>query len=278
MRWRAVVLSAIFLVLGFECWAQREAGSFQGLSDATLSKHADFGRAPGRELASLSLGLFENKDPSTDQTATTPEGEKAPKSLGEQVWSLLNSNFGLWVLSSIVLAWITKAYSVRQAHKAEILKRTETAKRLDTEIAYRLAMSLAGLRINEVRIGSETSTARGIYVTAYNYLENFFLSVEGPYKGRDFSVFPEYRERTFRALILELRTVVDADDGPDLKTALDAYEELAELGDIAPEDSAPQACRDAVAKARDLLERGALRTRWRSMVNFLDVRKTAGGA
>jgi len=222
--------------------------------------------------------MIENQLPSTGQNASTQNGEKAPKSLGEQVWSLLNSNFGLWVLSSIVLAWITKAYSVRQAHKAESLKRTETAKQLDTEIAYRLAMSLAGLRINEVRIASEPTTARGIYVTAYNYLENFFLSIEGPYKGRDFSVFPEYRERTFRALILELRTAVDADDGPDLREALDAYEELSELGDVAPEDSAPQACREAIAKARDLLEKMALRPRWSSMVNFLDVRKTAGGA
>jgi hypothetical protein len=88
-------------------------------------------------------------------------------------------------------------------------------------------------------------------------------------------VFPEFKERTFRALILELMTLVEAQEVPDLKEALEAYEELSEGGDIGSLDSSPQACKEAFARTRELLQDRIVRRRWKKMVSFLAVRKHA---
>lgn len=282
MRSRAFVLSGILsgilsgMLFAVSCagWAQPLAGSFTNASLAALTRPSGFKALRAHRLASISLGLIDSSDTSPAEKAGTKDSDKAPKTFGETVWAVLNSSFGLWVLSSVVLAWITKAYSARAAHKAETLKRCETAKKLDTEIAYRLAMSLDGTRINEARLQTSPTTPRGIYQVAYNYLENYFI--KGP-DNRDFSVFPEYRERTFRALILELMTMVNPPEVPDLKKALDAYEELSENGDLGSLDPAPQACLDAYAKVQELLQKRIVRKRWRSMVDFLSVRKPASG-
>lgn len=216
-------------------------------------------------LTSSWLWLLDSEAKAADDKAA----DKTPKTSAGKVWMFLNSSFGLWVLSSVVLAWITKAYSTRQAAKAESLKRAESAKRLDTEIAYRVAMALDGNRINEARLETSPTTPQGIYQVAYNYLENFFI--RGPENNRDFSVFPEFRERTFRALILELMTLVEAQEVPDLKEALEAYEELSEGGDIGSLDSSSQACKGAFARTRELLQDRIVRPRWKKMVSFLAV-------
>lgn len=49
---------------------------------------------------------------------------------------------------------------------------------------------------------------------------------------RDFSIYPDYRNRGFRSLVLELSTVVDSSELSDLREALDGYEQLAALADV----------------------------------------------
>jgi hypothetical protein len=270
MRWRFAILSGMFLVLASGSWAQFKTSNSNDYFVQPFTRHPDFANAREYRFASTWLGLVEAKSPS--EREEEKDADKAPKSLADKIWAVLNSSFGLWVLSSVVLAWITKTYSVRESRKAENLKKTETAKRLDTEIAFRVAMALDGTRINEARLQSSPTTPRGIYQVAYNYLENYFIKLS---EERDFSVFPEYRERTFRALILELMTVVDTHEVPHLKRALDAYEELSEGGDIGSEDSSPQACLEAFAKVKELLQKEIILKRWKTLVDFLIVRKRA---
>ena len=265
---RSIFLSGLFLVLGLSCWAQRDIGNSPSLSISTFAQRADFLTSHSDPLALTWLALIDNKDKGDDK-----DSDKTSKTPAEKIWVVLNSPVGVWALGSVVLALIIKAYSAREARKAENLKRVDTATRLDTEIAFRLAMALDGLRINEARLESSPTTPRGIHQNAYDYLENAFITFAEPNKGRDFSVFPEYKDRTFRALILELRTVVDAHDEPDLRQALHAYEQLSEGGDIGSEDSSPKSCHDAFATVRDLLQNQLVRPRWRKRVDFLSVTK-----
>jgi hypothetical protein len=271
MRIRVIILSAIIPALASASVAQHEVKFpiSRIASPPRFAQSPSVGASTAYSLPSTWLGLFDFKDPGEANSTEDKTSDKTPKTPGGKVWMFLNSSFGLWVLSSVVLAWITKAYSTRQAAKIESLKRAESAKRLDTEIAYRVAMALDGNRINEARLESSPTTPQGIYQVAYNYLENFFI--QGPENNRDFSVFPEFRERTFRALILELMTLVEAEEVPDLKEALEAYEELSEGGDIGSLDSSPQACKEAFARTRELLQGRIVRPRWKKMVSFLAV-------
>jgi hypothetical protein len=276
MRIRAIILSGVIAALASTCVAKGEVtfGPLPISSPVRVAQSRSVGASTAYSLTSTWLGLFDFKETGEANTTDDKAADKTPKTPAGKVWMFLNSSFGLWVLSSVVLAWITKAYSTRQAAKIESLKRAESAKRLDTEIAYRVAMALDGNRINEARLDTSPTTPQGIYQVAYNYLENFFI--QGTENNRDFSVFPEFKERTFRALILELMTLVEAQEVPDLKEALEAYEELSEGGDIGSLDSSPQACKEAFARTRELLQGRIVRPRWKKMVSFLAVPKRSG--
>jgi hypothetical protein len=187
-----------------------------------------------------------------------------------KVWAFLNSSFGVWLLSSVVLAWITKTYATWQAHKASAQTRSVTMQRLDTEIAFRLAMALDTLRVATIATENRYGTPKYVYQAVYNCLENFYIhDASNP---RDFSLYPEYRKRTFRALLLELRAVVPHDDITDLKTVLDAYEEISDIADTGSLDTSPQASSEAVTTVRALIQTQMIRSRWKPMVDFLAVR------
>jgi hypothetical protein len=264
MTWRALILLGLFGILSFGCSASVAMDNPIHTSSAAFGAHF-----PRAFLVISWVGQADSKD--AERKSQNKDCDSAPKTAGEKIWVALNSSFGLWVLSSVVLAWITKAYSNRETRKAETLKKAEAAQRVDTEIAHRLAMAIAGARVDESRVESGSTNPKNIYINYYDYLENYFI--QNDTKGRDFSAFPEFRERSFRSLILELRTLVDANTGADLKIALDAFEELAEWGDLGSEDSSREACLEALVKVRELLEKRAVRPRWRTLVDFLATRK-----
>src|SRR6185436_6618468 len=57
-----------------------------------------------------------------------------------KAWSLLNSGFGLWLLSSVMLGLLTFSYSKWEAHRGEAAKTISQVRKLDTEIAYRFSL------------------------------------------------------------------------------------------------------------------------------------------
>lgn len=268
MTWRATILIGLLAILAFSCRNSPAMQNPAHVSSAPLDAlHPAF-------LAASWIAEGENKG--TERKNQDKDCDSSPKTAGDKIWAALNSSFGLWVLSSVVLSWITWAYGKRETRNAEAVKKTEAAQRVDTEIAHRLAMAIAGARVDESRVESGSTTPKNIYINYYDYLENHFIQQDAT--GRDFSAFPEYRERSFRSLILELRTLVNEKSGADLKIALDAFEELAEWGDLGSEDSSKDACLEAVAKVQNLLEKRAVRPRWRTLVDFLATRKVSHGS
>ena len=185
----------------------------------------------------------------------------------ERAWAFLNSSLGLWVLSSIVLAALTTAFAHYQSNREEQARKAELERRLDTEISSRISSSLAGLRLDKVRIEQgERYQPEWIYSTAQSYLDNFFIT--DPSSRRDFSVYPDYQNRTFRSLVFELRAAVDSPVRQELTTVLAAYEELLNLGSVesTPAQKTPgkDESLEAVKNAVELLDHRLTINRWRS--------------
>jgi hypothetical protein len=192
--------------------------------------------------------------------------------MSHKIWAFLNSSFGVWLLSSVVLAWITKTYATWQAHRSAAQTRSTTMQRLDTEIAFRLASAIDTLRIATLATENRYGGPKYVYLDVYNCRENYYI--HQPSNPRDFSLYPEYRERTFRALLLELRAVIPEAQIADLKAVLDAYEEISDIADTGSADPSSQASSAAVTTVRTLIQTQMVRSRWKPMVDFLVVRNT----
>ena len=140
------------------------------------------------------------------------ETSEPPASSLQVLWSARNSPFGLWVLSSIVLAFISWGYTTYQQRFDERAQKTEHQRRLKNELCFRIENSEFGLRADEERL------KRGIYISpddiyknAWNGLNNriVFRTSNLPPELIDYSVYPEYRDKKFRPLLLELRSISD---------------------------------------------------------------------
>jgi hypothetical protein len=192
---------------------------------------------------------------------------KPGRSVRDSFWSLLNSSFILWFLSSVVLASVTTAFTYYQSSRGEQIRKAELEGRLDTEISNRISLALAGLRTDQKSIEHGKSyPANLIYRNTQSYLDNFFIT--DPSNRRDFSIYPEYRQRTFRSLIFELRTVVDSSMRPELTDVLAGYEQLLDLGSLEDtkggKTTRHQESLKAVKNAVHLLDRQLTKPRWRS--------------
>ncbi len=114
-----------------------------------------------------------------------------PSSAGQRMWRLLNSAFGLWVLSSVVLAFVTWSYSHWQASATNEANRRALIGRIDTEIAGRLRNGEALVRTAQ--------TKEQLYVA--------LVAINGgaEHINFDFGVFPEFRRRSLQSLLYELQ-------------------------------------------------------------------------
>ena len=163
---------------------------------------------------------------------------------------------------------MTASFARYQAQQNERILKVEVVQRLDTEISNRLSQAQAGLRIDEKRIKQGNSyPPASIYSNVVSYLDNSFTVDPG--KTRDFSIYPEYRVRSFRSLVLELNSVAEPSLRPELRDALAAYEEFADLGSIENKrgkNSEQQTeSLKAVNNSLELLNRQLLKPRWRSL-------------
>jgi hypothetical protein len=128
----------------------------------------------------------------------------------------LNSNFGIWLLSSCVLGLLSLGFTMweksrdeRRRQLDELHVREEAVRRLDAEIASRLSY------VNVVwstQLGSDSAPTVG-RAAALLALDRPNL-VEYP-----MSVFPDFSTRTLRSLIWELKTVVPDSERTDIEAA-----------------------------------------------------------
>lgn len=159
------------------------------------------------------------------------EAEISKQSRGKKLWSVLNSSFALWFLSSIVIAGLTAVVTIHQKNHSEYMQKTDIKRRLNTEITSRIKEALEALHLDIKRIdGGNVYPASSIYNEALHYLDN---NVTDGQKLFDFSIYPEYRSRRFRSLIFELSPIVEKSELPQLRQAEATYKQLEKLADQA---------------------------------------------
>jgi hypothetical protein len=153
------------------------------------------------------------------------------RSKGNRFWSVLNSSFALWFLSSVVIAGLTAAVTTYQKSQSEHMQKADIQRHLNTEIGTRIAEGLVALRLDIKRIESgKVFFPSAVYTEAISYLDN---RVTDGRKLLDFSTYPEYRLRSFRSLIFELSAVVEQSELPGLRQAEVTYGKLVALADHA---------------------------------------------
>ncbi len=203
------------------------------------------------------------------ETARKLEASKPPPSRRDRLWSMLNSSFVLWFLSSVVIAGVTTTFAAYQSSRDKKLAETERERRLDLEISNRIYSALKGLTFDRVRAEQGEPFSRAdSYSNAQSYLDNSWITTSG---HQDFSVFPEFKSRTFRSLVIELTSSVD----PPLKKPLaDVFKDYEQIVDLStPTERRPKALDKqqtlaVLASLESLLHRIA-QPRWQSLVDIL---------
>lgn len=151
-----------------------------------------------------------------------------PLSLGHRSWYLLNSAFGLWVLSSVVLAFVTWSYSHWRASSTEESNRRALIRRIDSEIAGRLRNGEALVRT--------ASTNEQLYIA--------LVAINGGARhiNFDFGVFPEFQGRSLQSLLYELQSAEKSGAtglGPALEAALEMQKIFTEAINTLNQGGAP---------------------------------------
>ena len=193
----------------------------------------------------------------------TLEAAKPQPSRRQRLWLWLNSAFGLWLLSSVVLTGLTTAYTRYQNQREQQVKKEDAEKRLNTEISGRMFEALKGLATyqNDIRNG-KLGPPTDVYGTVVQYLDNSYVYDSS--NRKDLSIYPEFQKRNFQSLLIELSSLNDEDRAQ----AREAFDEYIALKDLASEDDTAKgpeerrrACLKAVSDSQQALT-GLIRGPW----------------
>lgn len=129
-----------------------------------------------------------------------------------KLWKFVNSNFGLWLLSSVFVGIITFSYTKLNESISNNSSRKELIIKLDQEIEgrfYQLISKQERQRdsINEnfeSNILPEQETMKELWF-------EFKASPKGYYQGL-YVVYPEFSERNIASLIIELSSLIENKD------------------------------------------------------------------
>jgi hypothetical protein len=143
----------------------------------------------------------------------------------KRLWHLLNSQFALWFLSSVVISGVTwiAVSSINEYKSAK--ERKEHTRALCLEIQCRLTQAFRALRLDASRANADY-LPQSIYATYVGILNNAdFITRRSP--NGDVSVFPEFRERTFRSLLFVAQNSLKASEAEVIRSRdLSSFEDL----------------------------------------------------
>ncbi len=141
-----------------------------------------------------------------------------PKTSRQKILSFLNSNFGLFLLSAVLLSGLSGAYTWHTTRQSEAERTRELVTRLDIEISYRLS-TLPHVDTDRFTF-SDFHTARGA-------LEG--IAEQHPEYGKfgDFSpIFLEFEGRSLFALMWQLRALVPESESREINARLGQVKEI----------------------------------------------------
>jgi len=120
----------------------------------------------------------------------------------KRIWSFLNSNFGLWLLSSVMVGLITFGYTKLNDHLAEKRLKERQVVKLDIEIEGRFYQLLEKIKRNSESLNIDT--------TNNPVVKNMLFEFKGNPTGeneRFYSIYPEFQNRSIVSLIIELSSI-----------------------------------------------------------------------
>jgi hypothetical protein len=133
-----------------------------------------------------------------------------------RLWPLINSSFGLWFLSSVVLGGLGFLYTQNQNSQSAALKKLELTQaeaarnkafiaKLDLEIGYRLSITISQLEELDEKVQRCASAA-----SPTNPCESVerHLDALSNSRTRPQTLFPEFSSHSVLALVAELKRVV----------------------------------------------------------------------
>ncbi len=137
-----------------------------------------------------------------------------------QLWKFLNSPFMLWLLSAVLVSGISWAYTKWSSEQDTIRTRATNVLRLDQEISSRMNFATAvAVELQTLPISNEATS------TDPKSEALVFKRVFGT-PDDDFSLFPEFKDRTLESLMRELSQYLSGNAKECVLMAADRVREL----------------------------------------------------
>jgi hypothetical protein len=267
-----VLLSSVATATFVFCVPSQNALHAQTLSTAQPSSpRVDSGPAePTLTLSPQDKARIRAEEIFREEVRREIEANNPKQSPQDNAWSILNSSFALWFLSSVVVAGITAAFAKYQKNHSARMQKNEIQRRIQTEVSSRIAEGLIAMRLDLKRIDKgQAFWATSIYNEALSYLDN---QVTDGTKILDFSSYSEYRFRKLRSLLFELTSVAEKSAHTQLSAIKERYAKLIELADVTSmgEDYSKSpdmsVTLDAVKKATEILESLQANALWQAQL------------
>jgi hypothetical protein len=171
-----------------------------------------------------------------------------PKSQAQRIWSLLNTSFVIWFLSSILIGIVTWSYSSIEDSLRATASDRETLQKLDIEITGRLVGSEATIEITRKK-----------HLAGSQYLSSgaLFQSVVDSLNGGEYVSYDEYKGRSFPTLLIEIQRFVQPNERSKIQGALAGFSELRSDADSDVKSGCLAACNSSaedIQKAIDTLD------------------------
>jgi len=115
--------------------------------------------------------------------------------LKSKLWVFLNSNFGLFLMSSVVLSFITWSYTQWMDALEKEKALSEQSTKLNTEISYRV-------QVIHNYFESECSDPQNLSIDTFMDIEEIY-SASSSYKA----IFPENNDKELHTLIWEMSAI-----------------------------------------------------------------------
>lgn len=140
----------------------------------------------------------------------TPPAPHIDDGWQQKIWKFLNSTFGIWLLSTVVVAGVVHFYDRQQtAHReieaekkeqdAQFRRTREAYERITIEIAFRFSSTMARLKAASEKFGERLDAE------SQRSISEAFDPLHMPAVGKNLPLYPEYKSYSGLALIAELR-------------------------------------------------------------------------
>jgi hypothetical protein len=147
------------------------------------------------------------------------EALEPKRSFKARFWMGLNAPFVLWLLSSVIVGLFGLVFSNYQAQRADKLNKSNHIRMLDAEITSRIDEARSTISAFQVSLAEGFSRYQNSMF--YFAVEQALNAAHGEHSQA--VLYPEFKDRTFPSLLIELSSMLPAGDRQDVHEALAGY-------------------------------------------------------